>query len=62
MAYYEAPFRHIPEDADIHLLHTLQGVIGQLRISSHQLDIEIDRCAHKPIEERISHLCRQGVD
>ena len=34
----------------------------QLQIYSHQLEIEIDRYAQIPLEERICRLCHQGVE
>ena len=40
----------------------LLNVIGHLRTSSHQLEIEGGRYARIPLEERISQLCQQGVE
>ena len=41
---------------DTHLYHALHGVIGQLKISSYQLEIEISINACKPMEEQICQL------
>ena len=35
---------------------------GQLRTSSHQLQIEVCRYTRLPLEERICQLCHQGVE
>ena len=47
---------------DIHLSCALCSVIGQLRTSSHQLQIEVRRYTRLPLEERICQLCHQGVE
>ena len=47
---------------DIHLSHALHNVIGWLRISSHQLEIEVESYACTPVEERICQLCHQGME
>ena len=38
---------------DIHLCYALRSVIGQLRTSSHQLEIEVGKYTRIPLEERI---------
>ena len=47
---------------NIHLSYVLHGVIGKLWTSSQQLEIEVGRYAQIPLEERICHLCHQGLD
>ena len=51
-----------PSYMDIHLSYALRSVIGQLRTSSHQLQIEVGRYTWLPLEERICQLCHQGVE
>ncbi len=70
MAQYKALFLHISQDGfilrpsymDTHLSHALRTVIGQLRTSSHQLEIEKGRYAGKPMAERICQLCHREVE
>ena len=70
MAHYKTHFLHTLEDRfiikppymDIHLSYVLRSVIGQLRTSSHQLQIEVSRYTRLPLEERICQLCHQGVE
>ena len=70
MAHYKIHFLHTSKDGfiirpsyiDIHLSYALRSVIVQLRTSSHQLEIEVDRYARKLLGERICQLCRQGVE
>ncbi|KAI5070875.1 hypothetical protein GOP47_0015218 [Adiantum capillus-veneris] len=65
MAFYKEQFLHMSEDGfvvwpkymDSHLSHGLQCVIGQLRTSSHQLQIETSRYTSTPAEERVCELC-----
>ena len=45
---------------DTHLSHVLHSVIGWIRTSSHQLDIEIVRYERKSKEEQICQLCIMG--
>ena len=48
---------------DIHLSCVLPSVIGHLRTSSHQLEIEVCKYARIPLEERIKcQLYHQGVE
>ena len=69
MAHYKTHFLHTSEDGftmkqpymDIHLFYALHSVIGQLRTSSHQLQIEVGRYTQIPLEERLCQLCHQGV-
>ena len=51
-----------PPYMDIHLSYALRSVIGQLRTSSHQLEIEVGRYTRIPVEERICQLCHQEVE
>ena len=46
----------------IYLSHALHSVIGKLRISSNQLEMDIGRCAYKPLEEWIWQLCHWGME
>jgi hypothetical protein len=46
-----------PSYVDMHLTHGLRTVIGQLRTSSHQLQIDEGHYTCKPMEERICQLC-----
>lgn len=47
---------------DVYLPHGTRVAIGQLRVSSHQLEIEAGRAAGIPREARICRLCRQEVE
>ena len=47
---------------DIHLSYALRSVIGQLRTSSHQLEIEVGRYTRIPLEFCFCQLCHQGVE
>ena len=51
-----------PPYMDIHLSYALRSVIGQLRTSSHQLQIGVGRYTRLPLDERICQLCHQGVE
>ena len=44
-----------PTYIDIHPSHVLHNVIGQLRTSLHQLDIEVGRYSCTPLEEFFSN-------
>ena len=44
------------------LPNTVRVVIGQLRVSSHQLEIENGRANGVPREERICRLCQIEID
>ena len=66
MAHYKAIILHMSLDElnirnsykDTHLSRALCSVIGQLRTSSHQLEIEISRYESKPKVD----LCYLGVE
>ena len=70
MAYYRDHFLMLtldgfiqrPRYMDVYLPHGTRVDIGQLRVSSHQLEIETGRAAGIPREDRICRLCRQGVE
>ncbi|MCO5576378.1 hypothetical protein L7F22_030188 [Adiantum nelumboides] len=70
MAYYIGHFLMLTEDTfiqrphymDIYLPHGMRVAIGQLRVSSHQLEIESGRATRVPREVRICRLCRQEVE
>ncbi len=66
MAFYRAHLLQLTEEGfvirpgymDTHLSHGIRCAIGQLRTSSHQLQIETGRYGGIPVEARICHLCR----
>ena len=70
MAHYKIHFLHTSENGfiirspymDIHLSYALHSVIGQLRASSYQLEVEIGRYTRIPLQGRICQLCHQGVE
>ncbi|MCO5548634.1 hypothetical protein L7F22_002094 [Adiantum nelumboides] len=70
MAYYREHFLMLTEDRfiqrprymDTYLPDGMRVAIGQLRVSSHQLEIESGRAARIPREARICRLCRQEVE
>ena len=51
-----------PRYLDVFLPHALRVAIGQLRISSHQLEIENGRTNGVPREERICRLCHIEIE
>ncbi|MCO5569025.1 hypothetical protein L7F22_022731 [Adiantum nelumboides] len=61
MQYYRDRFMTILEDGfiqrprymDVYMAHSARVAIGQLRVSSHRLEIEAERAAHIPREHRI---------
>lgn len=65
MAFYRENFLQLSEDGfvtrpsymDTHLSHGLRCAIGQIRTSSHQLEIEFGRFRGIPPESRICKLC-----
>lgn len=65
MADYKGNFLQLSEDGfvirpsymDTHLSHGLRCAIGQIRTSSHQLEIEFGRFKGIPPESRICKLC-----
>ena len=69
LSHYKTHFLHTSEDGfiikpsymDKHLSNVLRNVIGQLRTSSHQLEIEVSIYARIPLEWRICQLCDQGL-
>ena len=70
MLYYRDHFMSISDDGFIRrpryleafLPHSTQVAMGQLRVSSHRLEIETGRAAHIPREGRICRLCRVEVE
>ena len=44
---------------DIYVSYVPHNVIGQLKTSSHELQIEIGTYAHKPMEERIANCLEE---
>ena len=65
MAFYKENFLQVSEDGfvtrpsymDTHLSHGLRCAIGQIRTSSHQLEIEFGRFQGIPPEDRLCKLC-----
>ncbi|MCO5597596.1 hypothetical protein L7F22_051675 [Adiantum nelumboides] len=65
MAFYRGNFLQVSEDGfvtrprymDTHLSHGLRCAIGQIRASSHQLEIEFGRFQGIPPEDRLCKLC-----
>ena len=65
MAFYRGNFLQVSEDGfvtrpsymDTHLSHGLRCAIGQIRTSSHQLEIEFGRFQGIPPEDRLCKLC-----
>ena len=51
-----------PRYMDVHMSHSARVAIGQLRVSSHQLEIEAGRAAHIPRAERICRLCSEEIE
>ena len=47
---------------DTHLSYAVCNQIGQLKTSSYQLEIEMDRYAYKYMEVRICQLCHMEVE
>ena len=70
MLYYRDCFMNISEDGfvqrprymDVYMPHSSRVAIGQLRVSSHQLEIEAGRAARIPRAERICRLCQEEVE
>ena len=67
MAHYKGNFLRITDDGfverpsymDSHLSHGLRCVIGQMRTSSHQLEIETGRFRGIPAKDRTCQLCHR---
>ncbi|KAH6554830.1 hypothetical protein KP509_1Z303800 [Ceratopteris richardii] len=51
-----------PRYMDTHMPHSLRVAIGQLRVSSHRLEIETGRAADIAREERICRVCRVEME
>ncbi|MCO5563810.1 hypothetical protein L7F22_017459 [Adiantum nelumboides] len=70
MLYYRDQFMTILEDGfiqrprymDVYMPHSARVAIGQLRVSSHRLEIEAGRAAHISREHRICRICRAEVE
>ncbi|MCO5547983.1 hypothetical protein L7F22_001438 [Adiantum nelumboides] len=70
MLYYKDQFMTILEDGfiqrprymDVYMPHSARVAIGQLRVSSHRLEIEAGRASHIPREHRICRICRAEVE
>ncbi|MCO5564662.1 hypothetical protein L7F22_018328 [Adiantum nelumboides] len=70
MLYYTDQFMTILEDGfiqrprymDVYMPHSARVAIGQLRVSSHRLEIDAGRAAHIPREHRICRICRAEVE
>ena len=55
-------FLRRPRYMDVYMSHSMRVAIGQIRVSSHQLEIETGRAAHIPREERQCRICREEVE
>eukprot|EP00250_Pteridium_aquilinum_P022390 c25367_g1_i1 orf=2-550(-) len=55
-------FLRRPSYMDVYMPHSMRVAIGQLRVSSHQLEIETGRAAHIPRDERLCRICRVAVE
>ena len=70
MEYYRKSFLQLSKDGfierprylDVYLPHASRVAIGQLRVSSHQLEIETGRAAQIPRLQRLCRLCHTGVE
>ncbi|KAH6558407.1 hypothetical protein KP509_1Z065800 [Ceratopteris richardii] len=51
-----------PRYMDTYMAPAERVAIGQLRLSSHQLEIEIGRATHTPRDERLCRICREEVE
>ncbi|KAH7387052.1 hypothetical protein KP509_16G002600 [Ceratopteris richardii] len=51
-----------PQYMDTYMAPAERVAIGQLRVSSHQLEIEIGRATHTPRDERLCRICREEVE
>ena len=70
MSYYRDCFLSVSEDGfiqrpgymDVYMSHSARVAIGQLRVSSHQLEIEAGKAARVTRAERICRLCQEEVE
>ena len=70
MQYYRTSFLQLSQDGfierpqylEVYLPHASRMAIGQLRVSSHQLEIETGRAAQIPRLQRLCRLCHTGVE
>lgn len=70
MLYYRDEFMTLladgfiqrPRYMDTYMPHSLRVAIGQLRVSSHRLEIETGRAAAVPRAERTCRVCREEVE
>ena len=62
MHFCELGFIVRPKYLDMLLPYALRVVIGQLRVSSHQLEIENGHANRVPREERICRLCHIEIE
>ena len=70
MLYYRDCFMSISEDGfiqrprymDVYMPHSSRVAVGQLRVSSHQLEIEAGRARRVPRAERICRLCQEEIE
>ncbi|KAH6557133.1 hypothetical protein KP509_1Z132300 [Ceratopteris richardii] len=51
-----------PRYMDTYMAPDERVAIGQLRVSSHQLEIEVGRATHTPRDERLCRICREEVE
>ncbi|MCO5589434.1 hypothetical protein L7F22_043401 [Adiantum nelumboides] len=62
LRFSEQGFIEIPLYMREYMPHRLRASIGQLRVSSHQLEIESGRARGIPREERICRICQTEVE
>ena len=62
MRITEDGFIQRPSYLDTYMSHIMRIAIGQLKVSSHQLEIEAGRAAHILREQRICRLCHTEVE
>ena len=62
MTLLEDGFIQRPRYLDTYMPHSSRVVIGQLRVSSHRLEIEASRAAAVPTAQRTCWVCREVVE
>ena len=62
MKFSKLGFIERPKYLDVFLPNALRVAIGQLRVSSHQLEIEVGRATGVTREQRLCRLCQLEVE
>ncbi|MCO5560193.1 hypothetical protein L7F22_013802 [Adiantum nelumboides] len=62
MTILQYGFIQRPRYMDVYMPHSARVAIGQLRVSSHRLEIEAGLAAHISREHRICRICRAEVE